>query len=238
MTCMGCRKQSELMSLRAAVKRFESGKEVKNLNDDLQKKIRKIESLQKDNDRLSEEAHRLRQENSSLQRDLKIERSSYEDILNAYNRLNERVTEAELILSDSLSEKIDKLVLDLMKRIEELEGKNSKLTAQLNRDHTNSSKPSSSDPNHKKIVSNSRTSTGRKPGAQTGSAPNRRKLFKPTEPTVFLVPKQVSENPDEWEMLDKTRVRQLVDIKMIVTLTISSSASSLNFPSIYFGQYT
>ena len=45
---MGCRKQSELMSLRAAVKRFESGKEVKNLNDDLQKKIRKIESLQTD----------------------------------------------------------------------------------------------------------------------------------------------------------------------------------------------
>lgn len=216
---MGCHKQAELMSLRAAVKRFENGKEVKNLNDDLQKKNRKIESLQNENERRKETVHQLRNENISLQRELETERASYEAILNAYNRLNERVTEAEIILSDDLAETMDKLVLDLMKRIDDLEGKNSKLVAQLNRDYTNSSKPSSSDPNHKKIVSNSRISSGRKPGAQPGSAPKRRKLFKPTEPTVFLVPKQVSEHPDDWEMLDKARVRQLVDIQMVVTCT-------------------
>jgi hypothetical protein len=114
---------------------------------------------------------------------------------------------------------MDRLVLDLMKRIEDLEGKNKKLTTQINRDYTNSSLPSSSDQNHKKIVSNSRTPSGRKPGAQPGSAPKRRKLFEPTEPTVFLVPEEVSEHPDDWEMLDKARVRQLVDVKMVVTCT-------------------
>lgn len=218
--CMGCHKHSELLSLRAQVKRFEDGREIKNLNDELQKKNRKTEDLQKENDRLKGETNLLRQENRSLKQELETVHFNYEDILKAYERLNERMTVLlNNTVSDDLSETMDKLVLDLMKRIEDLEGKYKKLTAQNNRDYTNSSKPSSFDPNHGKIVSNSRIPSGRKPGAQPGSLPKRRKHFTPTEPTVFLIPKEVSEYPDEWEMLDKTRVRQLVDIKMAVTCT-------------------
>jgi predicted nucleic acid-binding Zn-ribbon protein len=100
---MGCHKQSELNSLRAQVKRLEDGREVRNLNDELQRKNRRIESLLKDNERLKGEIYRLQQDNSSLQEDLSIEQFKYEAILKAYERLNERTTEAEFILSDYLS---------------------------------------------------------------------------------------------------------------------------------------
>ena len=40
--CMGCRKQSELNSLRAAVKRFEDGREYSKLSDEIIRKSSKI----------------------------------------------------------------------------------------------------------------------------------------------------------------------------------------------------
>ena len=50
---------------------------------------------------------------------------------------------------------------------EEEKEKNRKLQAQLNRDYSNSSKPSSMSPNHNKITNN-REKTDRKPGGQSG----------------------------------------------------------------------
>lgn len=206
-------------SLRAEVKRFETGKEYTKLNNELLTKDRKIDSLQKVEETLRAENRDLSKKNYELERELKAEQSLYEDLLNAYNKLNDRVTESDLILSDRIANQVDKLVLDLMKQIEELEGKNQKLTAQINRDYTNSSTPSSRDPNHDKIISNSRTPSGRKPGAQPGSSPKYRKHFTPTEPTVYLIPQEVSEHPEEWEMLDKARIRQVVDVEMKVICT-------------------
>jgi hypothetical protein len=50
---------------------------------------------------------------------------------------------------------------------EEVQQKNDALTARIKKDYTNSSKPSSMDPNHKPIY-NSRESSGKKPGGQPG----------------------------------------------------------------------
>ena len=49
--------------------------------------------------------------------------------------------------------------------LEEEKEKNSALTARIHKDHTNSSKPSSADPNHK-TIHNSRKKSGRKPGGE------------------------------------------------------------------------
>ena len=58
--------------------------------------------------------------------------------------------------------------------LEEVKEKNEALTARIRKDHTNSSRPSSMDPNHKKIA-NSRESSGRKPGGQPGHKHHPRK---------------------------------------------------------------
>ena len=95
--------------------------------------------------------------------------------------------------------------------------KNRKLQAQLNRDYSNSSKPSSMSPNHKKI-SNNREKTDRKPGGQPGHKGHRRQHRVPDR--IILVP------PTE-ELLDESKFRptgktvrkQVVSLKVTVETT-------------------
>ena len=108
------------------------------------------------------------------------------------------------------------LIDELRKQIEDMEGKMKKMSAQLNRDYTNSSVPSSKEENHKKIA-NSRVRSGKKPGAQCGHKPSFRKMMEPTEPVIHLVPIEAAENPEEWEELTMKRVRQVIDTRMTVT---------------------
>ena len=56
----------------------------------------------------------------------------------------------------------------------DVQEQNATLKAQLNKDFTNSSKPSSQSPNHK-TIHNSRTNSGRKPGGQPGHEHHGRK---------------------------------------------------------------
>ena len=76
-----------------------------------------------------------------------------------------------------------------------------KMSAQLHRDYTNSSIPSSKEENHKKIA-NSREETNRLPGGQKGHKGARRKPMEPTEPIIKLVPEEVVKNPQDWEELE------------------------------------
>lgn len=94
-------------------------------------------------------------------------------------------------------------------------GKNQKLMAQFNRDHENSSIPSSRSANRKKIV-NSREKTGRKPGGQPGHRGHRRKKQEPTSAPVLLAPpREVLDDPD-FKKTSKTIIKQLVNIRMLL----------------------
>lgn len=75
-------------------------------------------------------------------------------------------------------------------RLEEEQGKNLKLRAQINRDYENSSIPSSKTLRKKKIT-NSREKTGRKPGGQPGHKGHCRKKQEPTRPAVLLRPESL-----------------------------------------------
>ena len=98
--------------------------------------------------------------------------------------------------------------------LEEEREKNRKLQAQLNRDYSNSSKPSSMSPNHKKI-SNNREKTERKPGGQPGHAGHRRQR---------RVPDRIISVPPTEELLDESKFRptgrsvrkQVVGLKVTV----------------------
>lgn len=103
-------------------------------------------------------------------------------------------------------------------KLEEEQGKNKTLHAQINRDYENSSIPSSKTIRPKKIA-NSREKTGRKPGAQPGHKGHCRKRQEPTQPVIFLpAPEEVLED-DAFKKTSKTIVKQLVSIRMVLKVT-------------------
>lgn len=108
-------------------------------------------------------------------------------------------------------------ISSLKKEISDLKGENQKLRAQISRDYTSSSIPSSQSPNHKKI-SNSRRKTGRKPGAQPGHPHHPRKRMKPGKTVDLGLPEQVLNDPDKY-VLEREIRKQLVDICVSVSCT-------------------
>jgi len=132
--------------------------------------------------------------------------------------ISEKDFEAESLIKeyDKKISEYKSLIDELRKQIGDLEGTVKKMSAQLNRDYTNSSIPSSRDENHRKIA-NSRTRTGRNPGGQKGHKGAGRRPMEPTQPAVRLVPREVAENPGDWEETDIKRVRQVIDAHMEIT---------------------
>ena len=99
--------------------------------------------------------------------------------------------------------------------LEEEQGKNLKLTAQINRDYENSSKPSSQSPNHKKI-SNSREKSGRRPGGQPGHKGHGRKKQAVSEPVIMLPPpEEVLEDPD-FKKTGKVIRKQMINLRFFL----------------------
>ena len=78
--------------------------------------------------------------------------------------------------------------------LEEANEKLKGLTARINKDHTNSSKSSSLEPNHPKD-NNGRKPTGRKPGGQPGHEHHGRKYLEPTESHEVPAPEKYLNNP-------------------------------------------
>lgn len=102
--------------------------------------------------------------------------------------------------------------------LEDSQGRNQKLLAQLNRDYENSSLPSSRNPNHKKI-SNNREHTGKKPGGQPGHKGHRRKKHEPTVPVVTLpTPEEITEDPG-FKKTGREIIKQVVGIKVALSVT-------------------
>jgi len=104
--------------------------------------------------------------------------------------------------------------------IEELKGLVKKMTAQINRDFSNSSIPSSQCVNRKKI-SNSREKSGKKSGGQPGHEGHRRQAIPEIEANIveLPVPSCVIENPEGYYDTGKTVTKQLIKIKLSVQAT-------------------
>ena len=103
-------------------------------------------------------------------------------------------------------------------RLEEEQGKNLKLRAQINRDYENSSIPSSKTLRKKKIT-NSREKTGRKPGGQPGHKGHCRKKQEPTRPAVLLPPPEIVLEDNSFKKTSKTIIKQRVGIRMLLNVT-------------------
>lgn len=103
-------------------------------------------------------------------------------------------------------------------RLEEEQGKNLKLRAQINRDYENSSIPSSKAVRRKKITNN-REKTGRRPGGQPGHKGHCRKRQEPTQPVILLLPPEEVLEDCAFKKTARTIVKQMVSIRMVLNVT-------------------
>lgn len=97
--------------------------------------------------------------------------------------------------------------------LEEAKEKNAALTARIKKDHTNSSKPSSMDPNHKKIP-NSRESSGRMPGGQPGHEHHGRKTY-PANESHEIKPSEKYSNPFRYHPTGNIIRKQMVFFRVV-----------------------
>lgn len=107
---------------------------------------------------------------------------------------------------------------DLEARIEELEGLNAKLTAQVNRDFENSSIPSSAQGPGRKKIPNTREATGRRPGAQPGHPHHPRKRPEPTRTVELPDPPGFEADPDLYRTGSAVS-KTVVSARIAVTAT-------------------
>lgn len=133
-------------------------------------------------------------------------------------RLEQRVLEVERQRDAALErlrdEQRDKKheLYELKTALYEAEQKIAALTARINKDHTNSSKPSSQSPDHKTIP-NGREKSGKKPGGQKGHIHQERKHMEPTEVIAIPAPSVYREDPNFKETGNTIR-KQLVKLQV------------------------
>ena len=172
-----------------------------------------------------EEAHRrdnayhariikeLKRELADAHKEVVTVRNIWTEMLETAEKTISKLVEEMKQLQESLrQEKAEKY--KALVALEEEREKNRKLSAQLNRDFQNSSKPSSMDPNHKKIPNN-REKTERKPGGQPGHEGHTRKRREP-DAVIAIPPSEKFLDTRKYRPTGKTVRKQQVGIKVSV----------------------
>jgi hypothetical protein len=124
-----------------------------------------------------------------------------------------------------------KELYQLKTELEDEQGKNRMLKAQISRDHENSSKPSSANPNRKKITNN-RETTGKKPGGQPGHKGHGRKWYEPTRKIFIPPPSEYAGNP-MYVLTGKIISKQLIGLNVEVS---ADEYSTPEFRHVITGQ--
>jgi len=104
--------------------------------------------------------------------------------------------------------------------------KNQALAAQLHRDYTNSSKPSSMSPNHK-TIHNGREKTGKKPGGQKGH-PHHGRTKQTATRKVNISPYHAFLNPILFRPTGKVITKQMISAQLTVIVTEYSTPEYLD----------
>lgn len=227
-------KQRELREQKSAHK-----KEVKKLKDDHKFEIRQLkdrhelqlEQLSEQTKHL-EEQHKNEIEKMSIQvtsRDQKI--IDLKEQLNWSNKTIEVLrkslflccSENEELIDDNealrrKNEQLEQLIKEMEKSSQIKDEIIRRQNAIIEKDYTNSSIPSSRNPNHK-AIHNGRVKTGRKPGGQEKHKGHCRPWYEANQQAVLAEPECVSQNPEGYVLQAETRSRKVVSMKVILTVT-------------------
>lgn len=210
----------QLKAKKDIIAAFESEERYVKMQEEFQRSLRHLESRIKSLEAELESAYRsntkMRKNWMDVYEDLeremkKTEKAFMRVIKNLAKKLLNVQQELD-IAKDKIKEQRKELYAVKME-LEEKNGENQQLRAQINRDYENSSIPSSKTIKHKKIT-NSREKTERKQGAQTGHKHHGRKKQIPTKPVITLMPSQeVLDDPD-FKPTGKFITKQLVSIEL------------------------
>lgn len=213
--------QYKVKSLKERVSAFESGEKYVSMTD-----AYKAQLAEKD-----KEIKRLAAELAAANARVVTVRNHWSQIFDdmekeAAKKLNEKECEKKAMEDralraekqrDDKSDKVTELYRELYQvktELEEEKGKNLKLKAQINRNHENSSVPSSMKLNRKKIT-NSREKTGKRPGGQLGHEGHGRVWRKPTRTVAIPAPPEYADSPlyvTTGNLISKQLVNLRVDI--------------------------
>ena len=211
--------QYKVKSLRARVDAFESGYRYTKMREEFNamttKKDREIQRLKNELADSNSRYVSMRENWWQVYDDMeKAHTKELEKMAQALAKMEERALNAERRLDETKDKLLAKTreTYEILTELEDEKGKNLKLKAQINRDHENSSKPSSLNPNRKKITNN-REQSGKKPGAQPGHDWHSRKKHIPTNVFLIPAPKIYTDDPD-YKPTGKIITKQLVDIRI------------------------
>lgn len=219
------RLQYKVKSLEAQVEAFQLGEAFRSMKAELMQQLRVVErKLQAAKQELADarrEFIKMRNNWMQVNKDLVKECDKRIQVwVRRFGDMEKRALNAEGARDDWHDKHNQKQreIYQVQIELEEERDKNQKLIAQMNRDYENSSIPSTGKESFKKIR-NSRVTTGRKPGGQPGHKGHHRKQLKPTqEPVMIAAPDEITLNPDFY-MTGKEIHKQVIDVKMIVTVT-------------------
>lgn len=225
--------QYKIKSLEAQVDGFRSGTKYRKMRSEFQKQLdgknREIRELKHELAASRCQTVTVRKYWQQVIGDLEKEHASeLRKKERGIREMEERVLRAERRadeLRDKLREK-NREVYQARTELEEEQGKNKKLLAQLNRDYENSSLPSSMKPNHKKI-SNNREKTGRKPGGQPGHKGHGRKKQAPTRVIPIPAPEKYTDSPD-YRPTGRMVTKQMVHLSISASVDEYTTAEFRN----------
>lgn len=210
--------------LRDQVAAFESGKKYQKLKEDyrrqLAEKDRIIKRLRLDLADARAQIKRTRDRWMNVNEDVVAEKEkAMQEAEKKVEKAEERAAEAERRESETrrkLHEKNEELYA-VKAQLEEAQEKIMAQDAVIHRDYTNSSKPSSQSPDHKKIP-NSRTKSGRPRGGQKGHIHYERKMLEPTSVIGIPVPEKYLDT-SRYKPTGRIIRKQVQGIRIVVPVT-------------------
>ena len=230
--------QQQNKSLKAQVKGFETGEKYTDMmasfNAQFAEQSRTIRDLKLEVARLNAQIVTVRQHWSEIIDDMEKEHSkALAEKERELKKMEGRALKGERQRDEAL-DKLRDAKQELYRALVELEdekGQKQKLKAQINRNHENSSLPSSAKPNRGKVANN-REKSGKSPGGQPGHEGHGRPRYKPTNFILIPAPEGLLGNP-MYEPTGNLVLRQRVGLRVEVVV---DEYSTPEFRHILTGQ--
>lgn len=206
------------------IKRYESGEEYSKLIKTVDELSKKLSVCKISNGNLRDLNKQLTRKNKVYKSDSSDLKNINKDLLKSNNALKTKLNKLEtyylknqialdkkLVVSKDIIDEQSIKIITLEIELKNMKDKNIKLNAQVNRDYTNSSLPSSQKIGRKKIC-NSRVKSGKKQGGQNGHIGHGRKTYLNVDHIIKVPRPDIYSNKAIFKETGNIITKQVADI--------------------------